>query len=82
MFKKDALDKIMPLFSEGAMITTEILARARKKKLKIVEVEVSHFSRKVGNQSGGNLRVILRAVFESLLLWVDLNLRKEKNGKS
>ena len=35
MFKKDALDSIMPLRSEGAMITTEILAKAKRKKLKI-----------------------------------------------
>ncbi len=82
MFRKEALGKILPLISEGAMITTEILARAKRAKLKIIEVEVTHYPRKLGNQSGGNLRVILRAIFESFLLWIDLNLRKEKNGKS
>lgn len=76
MFKKEALEKISPLISEGAMITTEILARAKRAKLKIVEVEVNHSPRKFGNQSGGNLRVILRAIFESLLIWIDLNLAK------
>jgi glycosyltransferase involved in cell wall biosynthesis len=82
MFRKEALEKIQPLVSEGAMITTEILARAKKAKLKIVEVEVTHYPRKVGYQSGGNLRVILRAIFESLLLWIDLNLRKGLNGRT
>lgn len=77
MFKKSAVEKIQPLISEGAMISTEILARARKAKLTIIEVEVTHYPRKFGNQSGGNLRVILRAIFESLLLWIDLNLRKQ-----
>lgn len=76
MFKKSALQTIMPFFSEGAMITTEILARAKKANLKIIEVEVSHYPRKYGNQSGGNVRVILRAIFESFLLWIDLNLRR------
>lgn len=76
MFKKSALKKISPLFSEGAMITTEILARARRANLRIAEVEVSHFPRKFGNQSGGNLRVVLRAIFESMLIWIDLNLKK------
>lgn len=76
MFKKQALNKITPLICEGAMITTEILARAKKAKLKIVEVEVTHYKRKFGDQSGGNPRVILRAIFESLLLWIDINLRK------
>lgn len=76
MFKKNTLEKISPLFSEGAMITTEILARVKRANLKIAEVEVSHFPRKFGNQSGGNLRVVLRAIFESMLIWIDLNLKK------
>jgi hypothetical protein len=73
LFKKSALEKIMPLKSEGAMITTEILARSKKKKLKIEQVEVSHYPRLFGNQSGGNLRVILRAIKESFSLWLSLN---------
>jgi glycosyltransferase involved in cell wall biosynthesis len=73
LFKKEALQKIQPLKSEGAMITTEILAKAKKAKLKIVEVEVNHYPRIYGDQSGGNLRVIVRAVRESLSLWKDLH---------
>lgn len=73
MFKKESLLKIMPFKSEGAMITTEILAKAKKSKLKILEVEVNHYPRVYGDQSGGNLRVIIRAVKESLLLWINLN---------
>lgn len=72
MFKKTALDKIMPLKSEGAMITTEILAKAKKARVKIAEVEVTHHPRLYGNQSGGNLRVIIRAIKESFKLWFDL----------
>ena len=72
LFRKDALEKIMPFKSEGAMITTEILARAKRKKLKIAEVEVSHFLRLYGDQSGGNLRVIVRAIRESFELWWSL----------
>jgi glycosyltransferase involved in cell wall biosynthesis len=72
LFRKDALEKIMPFKSEGAMITTEILARAKRKKLKIAEVEVSHFLRLYGDQSGGNLRVIVRAIRESFALWWSL----------
>lgn len=73
LFRKDALDKIMPFKSEGAMITTEILARAKRKKLKIAQVEVSHFARLYGDQSGGNLRVIVRAIRESFSLWWSLH---------
>jgi glycosyltransferase involved in cell wall biosynthesis len=74
LFKKEALGKILPFKSEGAMITTEILAKAKKAHLKIIQVEVSHYPRLYGDQSGGNLRVIFRAVKESLQLWKDLNL--------
>ncbi len=73
LFRKEALNKIMPLRSEGAMITTEILAKAKKANLKIAQVEVTHFPRLYGDQSGGNLRVILRAIRESFVLWWDLN---------
>lgn len=73
LFKKEAIEKIMPLRSEGAMITTEILAKAKRKRLKIEQVKVNHYPRIYGNQSGGNLRVILRAVRESLSLWKELN---------
>jgi len=73
MFKKEALNKILPFKSEGAMITTEILAKAKRAKLKITQVEVSHYPRIYGDQSGGNLRVIVRAIRESFILWKDLN---------
>jgi glycosyltransferase involved in cell wall biosynthesis len=73
MFKRESLKKILPLKSEGAMITTEILARAKKANLKIEQVRVTHYPRLYGDQSGGNFRVILRAVKESLSLWKDLN---------
>ncbi len=73
MFKKSALRKIMPFKSEGAMITTEIFAKAKKKNLKITQVEVNHYKRQYGNQSGGNLRVIIRAIRESFALWRDIN---------
>src|SRR3990167_8157413 len=73
MFKTDSLEKILPLKSEGAMITTEILAKAKQIKLKISQVEVSHYPRIYGDQSGGNLRVIVRAIRESFALWRDLH---------
>lgn len=73
MFTREALDKIGPLRSEGAMITSEILAKAKKKKLKIKEVGVNHYPRIHGAQSGANFPVILRAVLESLQLWYDLH---------
>ncbi|MEK9175988.1 MAG: glycosyltransferase family 2 protein [Patescibacteria group bacterium] len=76
MFNRKALEEISPLRSEGAMITTEILAKAKRKKLKIKEVEVTHFPRQYGNQSGANVAVIVRAVLESLILWMDIRNKR------
>ncbi|HVZ58576.1 MAG TPA: glycosyltransferase family 2 protein, partial [Patescibacteria group bacterium] len=76
MFTRHALDTIGPLRSEGAMITTEILAKATKKKLKIVQVGVDHFQRLHGEQSGANIFVIIRAVLESLTLFSDIKSRR------
>lgn len=72
LFRKSAIVKISPLKSEGAMITTEILTKAKKAGLKIAEVEVLHYPRLYGDQSGGNLRVVIRAIRESFMLWFDL----------
>jgi len=72
MFTRKALQEIMPLRSEGAMITTEILAKATRKKLKIRQVEVNHYKREYGAQSGANIAVVVRAVLESFILWFDI----------
>lgn len=73
MFRRETVEKLLPLRSEGAMITTEILAKARKKKLKIKEVGVTHYPRELGHQTGANGPVIIRAILESLILWYDLH---------
>jgi glycosyltransferase involved in cell wall biosynthesis len=73
MFKKESLEKILPFRSEGALISTEILAKAKRKGLKIKEVGVTHYPRERGHQTGANLPVIMRAVLESLILWYDLH---------
>ena len=72
LFRKDALGEIYPLYSEGAMITTEILAKAKRAKLRIEQVEVTHYPRIYGDQSGGNVRVILRAILETFKVWYSL----------
>lgn len=76
MFTRKAIEKILPLSSEGAMVTTELLAKARRAKLQILEVEVSHSPRLYGNQSGGNLRVVLRAIRETFVVWKNLHYGK------
>jgi len=76
MFKKEALEKIGPFHSEGAMITTEILAKATKRKLKIVQVGVTHYPREHGEQTGANVFVIIRAILESFSLFIDIKNKR------
>lgn len=76
MFRKEAIDAISPLRSEGAMITTEILAKAIRKKLKIKEVGVEHYIRRHGLQTGANFPVVMRAILESMTLWLDIKNKR------
>ncbi len=50
--------------SEGALIDAEILAKAARRGYRIGQVGVHHYPRTAGEQTGANLRVILRAFRE------------------
>ena len=56
------------LHSEGALIDTEMLAKARNLGCSIAQAGVHHYPRTAGEQSGANFRVILRAFKELLAL--------------
>ena len=66
LLKKEIVDRAH-LESNGALINTELLVRAKKLGYKIKQLPVSHFPRERGEQSGANIKVILRAVKEILL---------------
>lgn len=56
------------LTSDGAMISTELLARARDDGLRFVEVAVEHHPRVAGHATGADPRVVLRAFAELVRL--------------
>lgn len=64
------------LSSDGAMISTELILRARKAGYAIAEVAVPHHPRTAGTATGANPRVILRAFGE---LW---RLRRDRRWLS
>ncbi len=68
IFKSDVLKNI-DLTSPGALINTEIHAKAQRQGRSIIEVGVNHYPRLVGDQSGASIRVIIRAMLETLALW-------------
>ncbi len=69
LVKKEVIDKISPLESEGALISAELLIKTQKAGFQICEVGVDHFPRKYGQQTGANLKVIIKAFRELIKLY-------------
>lgn len=67
LYKRAIFDDIR-MESTGALIDTEILARAARKGYTITQRGVHHYPRTAGRQTGANLRVVLRAFKELLKL--------------
>ncbi len=63
LYRREVFDD-MPLSSTGALIDTEVMARATRKGCRIVQKGVHHYPRTAGEQTGANLRVVLRAFVE------------------
>jgi glycosyltransferase involved in cell wall biosynthesis len=65
-FKLMRADTVQPLelTADGAMVSTELLARALRAGASVVELDVRHRPRLAGEQSGGSPRVIARALLE------------------
>lgn len=71
IFPRKLFDEI-EMKSTGALIDTEILARAKRLGYTIGQVGVHHLPRTAGTQTGANPKVILRAFKELLLLHSDI----------
>lgn len=63
LYPRKLFDQI-EMWSMGALIDTEILAKARLLGYRIGQTGVHHYPRTAGSQTGANLRVILRAFKE------------------
>ena len=70
LFRREVL-QAMPMHSDGAFLSTEILLRCRAAGHEIAEVPVHHYPRKAGSSTGAQWWVIRRAFRE---LW---QLRRE-----
>ncbi|HEY8598319.1 MAG TPA: glycosyltransferase family 2 protein [Thermomicrobiales bacterium] len=67
IFQADLL-RDMELQSPGALINTEIHAKANRRGASLIEVGVNHYPRVSGQQSGGSIPVMARALRELVLL--------------
>ena len=66
---RTALVRSLALEAGGAFISAELLAKAGRCGARIVEVPVAHRPRRAGQQTGGRVRVLLRAFYELARLW-------------
>jgi len=78
LFRRPVFDH-MELTSQGALIDTEILARAAQAGYIFVQTPVSHYPRTSGSQTGAKLGVILRAFRELFALKAELD--RERRGR-
>jgi glycosyltransferase involved in cell wall biosynthesis len=77
LIKKEIIVKAQ-IESQGALVCTELLAKAAKMGYKIGEVGVHHYPRKAGTQTGAKLKVIIKAFVELFKLYGKI----KKWGKS
>ncbi len=77
LLPKSLIDAVT-LQSEGALISTELLAKAHNRGLRIAEVGVNHYPRTVGTQTGASPFVILKAFKE--LFRLRSRIRNERSS--
>lgn len=69
LIKNEAISDIK-LVSDGAFISSELLYRLKKKGHKFKQLPVDHFPRQYGNPTGSNFKVIVKAIKETVTLYL------------
>src|SRR5690606_16932392 len=72
IFRGDQL-RSLELTTGGALINAEIQAKLRRQGATLQQVGVPHYPRVAGSSTGGSIRVILRAMKETIQLWVHMH---------
>lgn len=72
LIKKQVIEKIPKLESNGATISAELLVKAKKNGFKIEQIGLEHEPRRFGNATGGNPLHIFRAFIDLIKLWPKL----------
>ncbi len=73
LFKRSTLQSLT-IESSGAFTSSEILYKLKKKKEVFMQIPVTHYPRKWGTPTGNNFRVIIKAAYEALKLYVKIKL--------
>lgn len=62
LFRRDVLMQVMPLESDGAFISSELLIKLKRGNVPMVERGVHHYPRTTGVSKGATPKVILRTI--------------------
>lgn len=68
VFRGDQV-RSLDLISTGALIDCEMQAKLRRQGATLMQVGVHHYPRVAGTPTGGDIRVILKAMRDILILW-------------
>ena len=68
LIKREVVEDMGKLKSDGAMVTTEFLLKAHNRGYRFKQLGVTHFKRKYGASTGNDLKVIRRAVTDTFIL--------------
>jgi glycosyltransferase involved in cell wall biosynthesis len=79
IFRGDVV-RALDLTSSGALINAEMQAKLRRQKATLQQVGVPHHPRVAGTPTGGNAKVILRAMKGMVVLWVQMLNYTPPNG--
>jgi len=80
IFRGDLLREIT-LAAPGALINTEMQAKLRRRGATVQQVAVNHYPRVAGTATGGNPIVILRAMRETVYLFVEMHRHPATAGE-
>ncbi len=72
LIKKDVFEKVQPLVGEEKVTQIEMLVKAQKMGFKFTEVKVTHYPRRFGHQTGADVKVILKSLWDLIRLWKQL----------
>jgi len=75
---KTNLVKNLPVISQGAMLSAELLIVLQNQGVRFKEVAVKHLPRTAGSATGANISVILKAFKEMIRVYLSDNYRKQK----
>jgi len=69
LIKKSVIEAVEPLQGEEKVYQIELLVKAKRKGFRFAEVGVHHYPRTFGQQTGANIKVVLRSIREMIQLY-------------